>query len=352
MQHQRYLELYGADPATGESFEELSAHAQQLSHDVVDAREQVSALQFSTAVEAPYAAATASDHQPLTVAAQAAQAAAKAADTSVQVNRRGAADISGNAREEVAQIEAVPDPDSPEGQAAILAIISQHQAKASQTVAESAVAEQAAGQQAAAGGGSGATQGGPSPAAPSSPDDVILGGGTGSGPHIQMVDNGTTPSPTPGPSPAPQIGPFSVPPQVAAAAGPAPAPVPPQNPFLNTWLDDLGATPVQTLPPGTPMPSYRSPPPPPLPPLGDCVYDRVAPTVGEHMVSDGFADGLAGALAGATGGAVVTPEVGGAGGIPGGVLGFVGGFAKGAFEAPIDESVKGLLDCEGERLGY
>ena len=219
MQHQRYLELYGADPASGHSFEELSAHARRLSHDVVDARGQVTALQFSTAVEAPYAAATAGDRQPLDVAAQAALAAARAADTSAQVNHRGAADIAGNAREEVAQIEAVPDPDSPEGQAAILAIISQHQAKASETVTQSAAAEQAAGEQAAAGGGTGATPGGHSPAAPSSPDEVIMGSGSGNGSNIRLVDYTT-----PAPSPTPQIGQFPVPPQVAAAAGPPPAP--------------------------------------------------------------------------------------------------------------------------------
>lgn len=168
MQHQRYLELYGVNPVSGDGFDHLSVHARQLGHDVVDARGQVVALQFSTAVEAAYAPATAQDHQPLTVAAQAGKAAAQAADTSAEINRRGVADISGNAREEVAQIAAIPDPDSPEGQAAILTIIGQHQAKASQIVTDSATAEQAAGQQAA---------------------------GSGNGAHIQMVDNtsGTPP---------------------------------------------------------------------------------------------------------------------------------------------------------------
>lgn len=191
MQHQRYLDLFGSSPATGEAFDDLSAHARQLSHDVVDARGQVVALQFSTAVEASYGSATAEDHQPLNVAAQATKAAAQAADTSAQINRRGVADISGNAREELAQIEAVPDPDSPEGQAAILAIISQRQAKSSQTVTDSAAAEQAAGQQAASAGGPGA-------AAQSSPGDVIVSNGSGNGANIRLVDY-TTPSPSPSP---------------------------------------------------------------------------------------------------------------------------------------------------------
>jgi hypothetical protein len=344
MQHQRYLELYGPDPANGGALEELSTRARQLSHDVVDARGHVVALQFSTAVTAPFASATAGDHQPLTATAQAALAAAKAADTSAQVNRRGAADIAGNAREEASQIEAVPDADSPEGQAAILAIISQHQSNAAQTVTASTAAEQAAGQQAAAGGGPGPTPGAPSPAVPSSPDDVIVG--NGNGPHIQMVDH-TTPAPQP--SPTPQIGPFPVPPQVAQAAGPPPASAAP-NPFLNQYQQSL----TTSAPPsaGPPMPSYQSPPPPPPPPFGQCVSDKVKPDLGKHMISDGFSSGLAGMLAGATGGAVITPEVGGAGGIPGGVLGFVGGFAKGAFEAPIKETLKGVADCAGERAGF
>lgn len=187
MQHQRYLDLFGSSPATGEAFDDLSAHARQLSHDVVDARGQVVALQFSTAVEASYGSATAEDHQPLNVAAQATKAAAQAADTSAQINRRGVADISGNAREELAQIGAVPDPDSPEGQAAILAIIGQRQAKSSQTVTDSAAAEQAAGQQAASAGGPGAA-----------PDDVIVGNGSGNSANIRPVDY-TTPAPSPAP---------------------------------------------------------------------------------------------------------------------------------------------------------
>ena len=344
MQHQRYLELYGASPATGEAFEDLSTHARQLSHDVVDARGQVVALQFSAAVEASYGSATAQDHQPLNAAAEATRAAARAADTSAEINRRGVADISGNAREELAQIEAVPDPDSPEGQAAILAIIGQHQAKASQTVTDSATAELAAGQQ-AANGGSGSAPGGQAAGAgvPMSPDDVIVGNPTG--PHIQMVDTHTGPSPAP--SPSPQIGPFPVPPQVAAAAGP-----PPQNPFLDQYQQSLTGAGAPPAAPPPPMPAYQSPPPPPPPPFGQCVSEKVKPDLGKHMVSDGFESALTGALAGGTTGAALTPEALGAGGIPGAVLGFVGGFAKGAFEAPIKETLKGVGDCAAERAGF
>jgi len=144
----------------------------------------------------------------------------------------------------------------------------------------------------------------------------------------------------------------------------APAPVPPQpqppeatpggsppQPFLPAWQQALTGQPgpPQSAPP-LPLPAGGSPPPPP-PPLGQCVKQKVVPDLGKHMVSDGFADGLAGGLGGATGGAIVTPELGGAGGIPGFVLGFVGGFAKGAFEAPIKQTGKGLFDCLADEAG-
>jgi hypothetical protein len=133
---------------------------------------------------------------------------------------------------------------------------------------------------------------------------------------------------------------------------PAPAPggSPPQ-PFLPAWQQALTSPPAAPPPaPPLPLPAGGSPPPP-RPPLGQCVRQRVVPDLGRHMISDGFSDGLAGGLGGATGGAIVTPELGGLGGIPGFVLGFVGGFAKGAFEAPIKETAKGLFDCLKDEAG-
>lgn len=220
-QYQRYYELYGTRPVTGEGFVEFANVAGSLSRNVQDTRDGIRATRFSSTVIDTYSAATAADHQPLEAAAQAGHIAARAADSSAEVNIAGAAEILGIAREETAQIAAVPDPDSAEGQTAILAIISKHQSKAAKTVAESSAKQQAIGQR-AAGTGQGLT--GTKPAdqkIPTSPDDKIING-NGDRPHIELVDDSHTgPSPQPvAPGTQPQIGPFPVPPQVAAAAPP------------------------------------------------------------------------------------------------------------------------------------
>ncbi|WP_197499676.1 hypothetical protein [Mycobacterium sp. 1245852.3] len=218
-QYRRYYELYGARPVTGTGFLELARVARSLSQNVQDAREGIRALRFSSAVIDTYSAATAADHQPLEAAARAGHVAAHAADGSAEINVTGAADILGIAREETAQIAAVPDPDSAEGQTAIVAIISKHQSKAAQTLAESAAKQQALGQQAA---GAGEPTGAKplDQKVPTSPDDTIINDNGGK-PHISLVDSHTGPSPQPvTPGTQPQIGPFPVPPQVAAAAQP------------------------------------------------------------------------------------------------------------------------------------
>lgn len=164
-QHQRYLDLYGVNPASGEGLRDLADSANQLIEEITDARNDVQALRFSTEVEGRYGQATASDHQPVARTARVAQIAAHTADTSAQINREGLDAILANSNAELNQISVVPDRDSPEGQAAILNIIAEHQAQSAQTVTSSAVAQQAAGAQAAASGGAPGGGGGAAAAA-------------------------------------------------------------------------------------------------------------------------------------------------------------------------------------------
>lgn len=159
-QHQRYFELYGAQPANGDGFRELADSTRQLVEQIIDTRGDVQALKFSTAVEGLFDAATADDHRPVITSLHVSQAAATATDTSAQVNRDGALAVLESWQGEINKIQAIPDPDSPEGQAAILNIIADHQTRSAGTVADSAAAQRAAGAQAAAsadatGGGAG-----------------------------------------------------------------------------------------------------------------------------------------------------------------------------------------------------
>ena len=100
----------------------------------------------------PFARTTGLDHVPLDNTAAAADAAGAATDTSAQTNVNGANDVAAHSQAEAAEIAAVPDPQSPAGQAAILAIIERYQGQSAGTVQTSATAEQAAGQQAASAG--------------------------------------------------------------------------------------------------------------------------------------------------------------------------------------------------------
>jgi hypothetical protein len=215
-QYQRYCELFGAHPIDGQGMRELATHLHGVTQHVNDTRNQVMRLRFSTTVLPSYAAATREDPTPFEHAAHFASTTATVTDDSARVNLDGARSIAATAQAEASQIAAVPDPDSPEGHAQIVAIITRHQHHAAAIVADSAAAEQSLGERAAA-----AAQGSPQQhsAAPS-PEDRITEPKTN---HVQLVDDHThTPTPPPDvPLGAqPQIGPFPVPPQVAAAAPP------------------------------------------------------------------------------------------------------------------------------------
>lgn len=79
----------------------------------------------------------------------AAEGGAAATDASAQVNVTGANTVADLAAQEAAEIAAVPDPQSPAGQAQILAIIEKYQRLSAGTVDGSAAAEQANGSKAA-----------------------------------------------------------------------------------------------------------------------------------------------------------------------------------------------------------
>lgn len=102
----------------------------------------------------PYGQATRNDHKPADAFGAAANTGADATDASADVNVTGANNVAGNSSAEAAEIAAVPDPQSPAGQAAILAIIEKYQAKSAGTVQSSATTEQAHGSHAADGGSS------------------------------------------------------------------------------------------------------------------------------------------------------------------------------------------------------
>lgn len=97
----------------------------------------------------PYGQATATDNLPLDNLGSTADLSADATDNSVNVNVTGANDVAANAAAEAQEIAAVPDPQSPAGQAAILAIIEKYHGKSTGTVESSAATEQANGSQAA-----------------------------------------------------------------------------------------------------------------------------------------------------------------------------------------------------------
>lgn len=97
----------------------------------------------------PYGQATANDHKPADAFGGAADAGADATDASADVNVAGSNNVANNAAAEAAEIAAVPDPQSPAGQAAILAIIEKYQGKSAGTVQTSAATEQAHGSHAA-----------------------------------------------------------------------------------------------------------------------------------------------------------------------------------------------------------
>lgn len=145
-QHRRYFEMFGVNPEGGDGLRALSSGIRASTVPwVQDVRHGVIGLGFSTAVLRSYIAATSADHVPLERAATMLDAGAEAADTSRRINIDGAAKILANSRMEAAEVAAVPDPDSPAGQAEIVGIVSKYQGRSGAVMEESAAAEQAAG---------------------------------------------------------------------------------------------------------------------------------------------------------------------------------------------------------------
>lgn len=148
-QHQAYYELFGTNPVRGDGLRELGNYTRGVGQQERTVRDGAIALNFSNAVSGPYIQATGWDNLPLDGAAGGADVAADAVDTSADVNVNGANDVSSNAAAEASEIAAVPDPESPAGQAAIVAIIEKYHGKSTATVEGSSATEQAAGTQAA-----------------------------------------------------------------------------------------------------------------------------------------------------------------------------------------------------------
>jgi hypothetical protein len=149
-QHQRYFELYGTDPAGGEGLRAQSTSIRGLAHTLADTRQEVIASNFSTEVIPRFAEATQADLARLNHTATVIDAAARTADESSRLNIEGARTVAGHAQSELARASSVPDPDSPAGQATILAIVTHYQTRSVETVETSARAQQAVGQQAVA----------------------------------------------------------------------------------------------------------------------------------------------------------------------------------------------------------
>lgn len=126
----------------------------------------------------PYGQATRNDHKPLDAFGTSANTGADATDASADVNVTGANNVAGNSSAEAAEIAAVPDPQSPAGQAAILAIIEKYQHKSAGTVESSAATEQAHGSHAA---DSGSDSGSDRHHGDSSSGDGMGSGGGGGG---------------------------------------------------------------------------------------------------------------------------------------------------------------------------
>jgi len=63
-QHRRYYELYGTNPVLGDGLRELATYSRQLGRQAADIRDEVVALDFSTQVIGPFAAATRFDPHP------------------------------------------------------------------------------------------------------------------------------------------------------------------------------------------------------------------------------------------------------------------------------------------------
>lgn len=178
-QHNRYYALFSTDPATGDGWRNLGAHIRSIARDVDTTRQQVIASNFSTTVLPRYSHATRSDTTPFDQAAIASDVFARVTDNSARINVEGANAIAANAQAEASAISLVPDPDSPDGLAQILAIVEHHQSRSAAIVTQASQTEAELGQQAAAAGDD------------TDPNDD----------HIQLVDHTTAPEAPPFPLP-------------------------------------------------------------------------------------------------------------------------------------------------------
>jgi hypothetical protein len=171
-QHQRFRDLFGANPAGGTGFTDVSNLGRQAGQQAQEARSGVIGSNFSSAVIPNMAAATTTDHEPFDSHARMAATAAQVSDASAKVNIRGAENVAANARNESAQFAAIPNRNSPEGMLQALNTINRYQTQSLDTVTQSATEEQRLGQRAATGQIRPADfVTGPSPQAPPPPRD-------------------------------------------------------------------------------------------------------------------------------------------------------------------------------------
>lgn len=147
--HARKYDLFGKTPVRGDGFRDLGLTSKRLGDETQRVRGDTMALDFSTKVGGGYGRFTGGDHLPVFNFGISADKGGDAADVSADINQRGAADVAAASQAEIDEIAAVPDPQSPEGKAAILAIIAKYHGKSDGTVENSAAAEQSNGAKAA-----------------------------------------------------------------------------------------------------------------------------------------------------------------------------------------------------------
>lgn len=252
-QHRTYYGLYGQSPASGSGLRDLGGYSRRLSADALDVRHSVQGMDFSTYVGSGFSRDTGRDHLPADKFGGAADDAGNAADTSAQINADGSNQIASNANAEAAEIAAVPDPQSPAGQAQILAIIQKYQAKSAGTVEGSTTSEQTAGAKAADDSSSSHDHG-------HSKDDNSDSSGSGSGGLMDILDRllgsaGGGMGSGSGMDPMSQMGqqnPFGANPYGMNSASPGTA-TPAANPFA-----DVPGTSSSSTTPGTTQTGYNS----------------------------------------------------------------------------------------------
>lgn len=145
-QHHRYYGLFGSDPVNGDGFAELHTSIRELGQQASDVHAYLARAEFTSAADTGLAAALRGDRDAFGEAAAIASAAAAAADSSAQLNIRGAAAIAAHMEGEAARLSVIPDKDSPDGVMQTLATIDTHQAKSLSTVEQFAATAQDLGQ--------------------------------------------------------------------------------------------------------------------------------------------------------------------------------------------------------------